>query len=579
MVQDIYDPLTEYVNVFRDRFKDVARDTFAQLSAEAKVDVEANRDTCQKMYAAENEVFSAKKHTAWWTVLCVLLWGGVAVSATYFIVTYQSEYKRLESWVYIVGACAIVAVVLSLLLFIHPKIKKLKNEQVTQKDTADALKEQAWQQMQPLNRLYDWDVLTRMMAKTVPRLQFDPYFSTQRLADLQVTYGWDDSFNKERSVLYSHSGVINGNPFVICRTRKMVMGKKTYSGEKTIHWTYRMRGADGKYQSIKQSQTLKASVTVPYPYYFEKTRLIYGNTAAPDLIFYRKKSGLAGQEDTWSFKKKRNALRKKARDLSNNDFAMMTNEEFETIFDTSNRNNNQQFALLFTPLAQESMSKLLRDKEIGYGDDFDFSKNKMINAIVPDHLQSLDLDLSPVHYKHFDYDCAEKNFYEINANYFRAIYFSLAPLLCVPMYQQIRPQADIYGHDMKPRSAFWEHEALANYWGQKRFKHPDCVTKCILKTVQDNTSSADSSTITVYAHGYKAKKRVTYVSVYGGDGKAHKVAVYWPEYLPVIGKGTMQIKEDNEGDKTTQSEQISHIHNMLGKSGLSLYRRHICSKV
>ena len=32
MMQDIYDPLTEYLNVFRGRFADVARQTFAQLA-------------------------------------------------------------------------------------------------------------------------------------------------------------------------------------------------------------------------------------------------------------------------------------------------------------------------------------------------------------------------------------------------------------------------------------------------------------------------------------------------------------------------------------------------------------------
>lgn len=30
------------------------------------------------------------------------------------------------------------------------------------------------------NRMYDWDILTRMMTRTVPRLEFDPYFTTQR---------------------------------------------------------------------------------------------------------------------------------------------------------------------------------------------------------------------------------------------------------------------------------------------------------------------------------------------------------------------------------------------------------------
>ena len=181
---------------------------------------------------------------------------------------------------------------------------------------------------------------------------------------------------------------------------------------------------------------------------------------------------MANREGSLSYKWKRRKLRNKARDLDNSDFAMLTNEEFEVAFDTSNRNNNQQYAMLFTPLAQSSMLKLLRDQEVGYGDDFDFGKNCMINTIISDHIQSMDLDMDPRRYHNYNYDQAERDFYTLNAGYFRAIYFCLAPLLCVPMYQQIRSQQDIYGRDMQRRSAFWEHEALANFWGQDRFKHP-----------------------------------------------------------------------------------------------------------
>ena len=108
---------------------------------------------------------------------------------------------------------------------------------------------------------------------------------------------------------------------------------------------------------------------------------------------------------------------------------------------------------------------MLKDNEVGFGDDFDFDKHKMINTIISNHMQELNLDMNPEQYRHFDYDKAKEDFYIINAQYFRAIYFSLAPLLCVPMYQQIRPQHDIYGHGMQRHSAFWEHEALANFWG------------------------------------------------------------------------------------------------------------------
>ena len=48
MVEDIYDPLEEYSNVYREKFKKVCEDTFAELAREANIDIKANRQTCQK---------------------------------------------------------------------------------------------------------------------------------------------------------------------------------------------------------------------------------------------------------------------------------------------------------------------------------------------------------------------------------------------------------------------------------------------------------------------------------------------------------------------------------------------------
>ena len=576
MQKDIYDPLTEYINVFHDRFKRIAEKTFAELAGEAQIDIEKNRNTCRQIYAEEDSLYKVKTHIRRQTIWCVLLWLGVAGG---IIISY-SMYQELDEIDLLVIGCAVAIVLIYLFTEVHPHIKTMKAVRDKLAATVSELKKEAWKQMSPLNSLYDWDILTRMMSQTVPRLEFDPYFTTQRLADLRATYGWDDSFNAKRSVVYSHSGLINGNPFVICRTRKMEMGTKTYYGSKTIYWTTTERDSDGKYRTVHHSETLVASVTAPYPEYFEKTRLIYGNTAAPDLIFYRKQSGLAGKESSLSFKMKRNSLRKKSRNLSNADFAMMTNEEFETAFDTSNRNSNQQYALLFTPLAQENMLKLLKDKRTGFGDDFDFGKQRMINTIISNHMQELNLDMNPEQYKSFDYDKAKADFYNINARYFRAIYFCFAPLLCVPMYQQIRPQQDIYGRDMQRHSAFWEHEALANFWGQEHFKHPACVTDCILKTEQKQEND-DRSTITVYAYGYRSVQRLEYVSKWGGDGNLHHVPVYWDEYLPVTGSGSLYMKEDNDfkDDTITQRQRLGHINEVLEKTKLNLYRRHIASKI
>lgn len=576
MQKDIYDPLKEYVNVYRDKFKEVAEKTFAELAAEAQVDVGKNRETCRRIYSEENSLSKVMTSIRWQKVWRVLLWLCVAVG---FIVGF-TMYDVLDYVDLLIVGFVIFGALGLLFTDINPKIKEMKSERDKLTAKVDKLKKEAWQQMAPLNNLYDWDVLTRMMTKTVPRLEFDPYFTTQRLADLKATYGWSDSFNAGRSVVYSHSGLINGNPFVICRTRKMEMGTKTYYGEKTIHWTTEETDSNGKTRTVHHSETLVASVTAPYPEYFEKTRLIYGNTAAPDLIFYRKQSGLADSEGSLKFKMKRHSLRKKSRDLSNADFAMMTNEEFEVAFDTSNRNNNQQYALLFTPLAQESMMNLLKDDKVGFGDDFDFGKQRMINVIFSNHMQSLNLDMNPQQYKGFDYDKAEADFYAINSRYFRAIYFCFAPLLCVPMYQQIRPQEDIYGRNMQQHSSFWEHEALANFWGQGRFKHPSCVTNCILKTEQLQTIG-DNSTIKVNAYGYRTEQHLEYVSKWGGDGHLHHVPVYWDEYLPVTGSGMIYLKEDNnfKDDSLTQRQRLGHIHSVLTENNLNIYRRHIASRV
>lgn len=574
-MDDVYDPLDEYANVFRDKFEQVGKDTFAQIAEEAQVDVKANEETCRHLYDTEKIHSKVDETHGWYIFYWVALWGIVAGGPLWALF----KYHDLSVWALILIGVAVAGALWLQLTKVNPRRKELQEQLNNLQQTINQYRDEAWQQMWPLNRLFDWDILARMMSQTVPKLQFDPYFTTQRLADLQQVYGWDGSFNEGRSVLYSHSGLINGNPFVLCRTRKMVMSTKTYEGSLTIYWTTEEKGSDGKYHIESHSQTLRAELEAPYPKYYEKTRLIYGNTAAPDLTFYREQSGLANKEGSLSYKWKHHKLQKKAQDLKNGDFALMTNEDFEVAFDTSDRNNNHQYALLFTPLAQNTMLKLLKDKEIGFGDDFDFVKKKMINTIIPEHLQDMVIDFNPDQYSSFDYHKAESNFYEINARYFKAIYFALAPLLCVPMYQQIRSEKDIYGSDMPSHSSFWEHEALANFWGQDKFKHPQCVTKSILKTeetVQDN-----QSVITVYAHGYRCERRLSYISKKGNDGQWHDVPVYWDDYQPVVGQGSMLIQEDNDNEDAniTQSQRVGHISDVLDKAGMRVYRKHIASKL
>ena len=81
-------------------------------------------------------------------------------------------------------------------------------------------------------------------------------------------------------------------------------------------------------------------------------------------------------------------------------------------------------------------------------------------------------------------------------------------------------------------SSFWEHESLANYLGENRFRHPLSVTRNILKTCVSRRSG-DVATIAVTAHGFRTERRTDIVPVRANNGRTYDVSVEWDEYLPV----------------------------------------------
>ena len=575
MIDDVLSPLEQFP-AYKERFREVAEKTFEELTSASGVDPEANRELCRDIQDLKSDNEKTASTLTWWTVLCVFMW---IVAAVCVIICVSKGFA--QGWL-VPTLCIVGAITMLVLLFwkIHPIIKKykaIKNEQEAQ---IKEMEQNAWDMMAPLNKLYDWDVFNRMMTQTVPRLEFDPYFTNQRLADLVNSYGWDENFSKERSVVYSHSGLINGNPFVIARTRKMEWETREYKGELTVEWTTVEIDSDGKKHTRHHSETLRASVHKPYPEYYEKTRLIYGNTAAPDLNFTRDINDDKLEVDSRAYKRKLKDLEKFSRDLKN-DFAMATNEEFEVLFTTTNRNNNQQYFLLFTPLAQENMIKIIRDKEHGYGDDFQFMKHRKLNTLTAEHMQDLPLDMNPRMFWNSNYDEAKQVFINTTCENFRAIYFGFAPLLSIPMYQQIRPVSAIYGTEMPRKSAYWEHEALANFWGEDKFADPSCATHSILKT-SENRKDDGTVEVQVRAYGYRAEHRVDYVSKYCRNGNYYDVPVHWDEYIPVMGTGSFEMKEDTVDerpnlDPVARMQEINEKLDAFGEN--SIFRRHITSKL
>ncbi len=158
MDNDIYDPLTEYQKVFRDRFKRIVEQTFDELAKEADVDVKANRITCSKIFSKNVDLSLLNSQIFRWKTWGVLL----IIAAVAGIVAMTVFWEDLTD----LGKCIIALVVFADAVFLLKKVSPLLSELKSERDelcnVIDELTREAWNQMAPLNRLYDWDILTRM---------------------------------------------------------------------------------------------------------------------------------------------------------------------------------------------------------------------------------------------------------------------------------------------------------------------------------------------------------------------------------------------------------------------------------
>ena len=568
MTEDVYEPLARYRDEFRQKFAALTREKFQELTKRSGVDVKANRVLVAEIKKLQEQASSADSKKSFYGCLMAAGFVGAVAALVGAIALGEADSDAQ-------GACAagvFAGVVLGLAMI--PLFRAASKLLASLESRIAAKKDAAWKQMEPLNRLYTWDVTVGLIEATVPRLDFDPYFAADRLAALHEQFGWDDSFNDGKSIIFAQSGVINGNPFVFGQYLGMEWGEKTYVGTKSISWSEWTVGADGKRRLVRRFETLHAEVRKPIPVYSERKLLIYGNDAAPNLSFSRKPSGLAGEDGgLWdSIRKKWRLSRLKAysRNLDDDsNFTLMNNEEFETWFHAKDRDNEVEFRLLFTPIAQTQMLNLMKDTKVGFGDDFTFVKSEKVNVLFSKHLSEAIIDTDPARFRNWDYDAAATFFNSFNEKYFKDAYFALAPLLAIPLYQQTRTHAEIWkgGQDGRA-SSFWEHEAVANYHGENEFKHQSCTTRSILKTRVVKREDGES-TIAVTAHGYSGVERVTCVEVHGGDGKWHDVPVTWTEYLPVQRTSNMCLSE-----RGTPSDRFRE---MASSARASAFRRSILS--
>ncbi len=540
--QDMYldDPLESFKGIYKEKHDQNVKEFFDQLTEKSLVNVEENVDTVKKIRKLESERDGVKKR-----LNAKKTWRGLLIFLTILALAGlgYSVYAMIEiamELLYILGL-SLGAVVAGISLFtifkvLNKQIKVLTKEHRELDNKVIQLIQVAYAQMKPLNDLFYVGMNKELFQKTLPLIQFDQMFESKRLDYMINNFGYSSANDLNRSTIFVQSGEIKGNPFFFGHDLIHRMETQDYTGSITIHWTTTSY-SNGKRTTQHHTQTLTATLTKPCPRYYNQYSLTYANDAAPDLIFSREDSDAEHMSEKKIDKMVDRQIKKlekqSQKDITKGGtYTVMGNSEFEVLFGANNRNNEVQFRLLFTPLAQKQLLALMKEKEYGYGDDFDMIKHKKINRIYPEHLDDIPLDPEPKYF--FGYEHAEiKNRFVMYQNsYFRSIYFAFAPLLAIPLYQQTMPKEYIYKDLYDSNVSFYEHEKVVNRMNIESFKHPLSVTRNILKTdVMKSESNKD--VIGVTAYGYQTVEHIEYVTKLGGDGKFHQIPVRWLEYIPV----------------------------------------------
>ncbi len=579
---DISEPLDAYQKQLRQLYNDECEKYFEELAKTSNINVEENKITCTKYSKKVNDVEKLKKDLAGVkalkTTFMVLGIIGLIVGIVLAVLGFGKVPKNIILIVF--GILLVVLGILSFVLSIvltKNKIKNLKSKITEGQQESDKLLKEAYAQMSALNNLFDWNIPAKIVNRLKTDIVLDNNFDVKKYQYLYDKYGFAEANAKDTSALSIQSGSILGNPFLLLKNLKQDWYTHRYQNSITIHWTTTQHTKNGT-RTQHHSQVLTAYVDKPAVSYGTATYMIYANDAAPDLKFSREPSNANKMNEKELAKKisqdsKENEKRAR-KALTDNDpntnYTKFGNDEFESLFGGVDRNNEIQFRMLFTPLAQRNLIKLIKSNE-GYGDDWYFEKVKKINYIQSNHSQNFDYRADPSKYLSYDFTIVKSNFMKYNNEFFKSLYFDLAPLMSIPLYQQTKSVDYIYNKKFEGNVTCYEDEVMANSFDAKLLAHNESNTLNILKTSYEKSVSGVDQ-IKVTAYGFKKISHVEHCTKFGGDGRVHDIPVTWYEYQPVSKDSYMAISNKD----SSRNEFINMNQNgLLNGIGRCLYQRGI----
>lgn len=564
--EKLLEPLKYYKTEVAKNFLDKLTDNFENLLRKSGIDIEANK----KSVSDYNEISKVKvkneKKLKWaerFYILFFYIFIFLIIYEIGIIRTIKNLYdlnKNIQDPILRALLIGIGAVVLGILNFKYIRGKKKQlNKSIKEIETELVLKkEECYSQVNPLLSLFESNTANKIVTEIIPTLVLDKNFKIERYADLVENFEMPTKLQNNFSTKDIISGEILGNPFIIIKSLCNRVIDQKYTGSLTVSWEETYRDSNGERKTRTVSQTLHASIIKPKQIFEDKIDLIYGNDAAEHLHFSREPKFIhefSEKKLAKYVKKSEKELKKKTENAikTGQTFLEMGNSEFDVLFGALNRDNEVEFRVLFTPIAQRNILEVLKDKD--FGDDFAFRKINKLNNVSNQNDWILNIDKS--YYEDFSYEIIKEKYYDINKRYLNNFYRLFLPILAIPVYHQHKAQKYIYQEKYNYNYNPYTSEAAANLLGAELFSHEESNTPSILKT-KTLRVERDADLIEVISQSYKAVERTEYVPMRAGDGRVYNVPVNWIDYVPLAAKGRMELKkldiEENEFEKSLDQE-------------------------
>jgi hypothetical protein len=227
----------------------------------------------------------------------------------------------------------------------------------------------------------------------------------------------------------------------------------------------------------------------------------------------------------------------------------MDNPEFDRYFPCK-RDNEVQFRTLFSPLAQEEMIKLMKTKN-----DYSFEKKETLNIVSSPSFENINFNINYNQFnQYYDYELIKNDFITSNQTFFSNIYFMFAPILVIPVYQQLTYRQPLFEKTKQHLMAFQQHEMIANsMYDINIFKHEQSVTDNILKTKKIFANSLYEIN-EIIAYGYRTKPRTIIVTVSDFEAGVVNVPVTVIDYFSV--EKSTNVINSLVGKTTTQNNDL-----------------------